>query len=119
MMVERSSKLGCRPSVVLAWRESATIRTGSPWRRGAISTLKSTPETRLTVSITSSTEKPWPGAPARLPGAAARVRAGDIEVAENYVVEIMRATAIAGRAHRVGDDAQLATLAREPREPRD
>ena len=29
-------------------------------RRGAVSTLKSTPDTRLTVSITSSTEKPWP-----------------------------------------------------------
>jgi len=29
-------------------------------RRGAMSTLKSTPDTRLTVSTTSNTEKPWP-----------------------------------------------------------
>ena len=34
-------------------RESATIRAGSPSRRGAISTLKSAPDTRLTASITS------------------------------------------------------------------
>jgi hypothetical protein len=27
---------------------------------GAVSTRKSTPDTRLTVSITSRTEKPWP-----------------------------------------------------------
>ena len=37
---------------------SATICAGSPGRRGAISTVKSTPETRLTISITSRTEKP-------------------------------------------------------------
>ena len=33
---------------------------GSPGRRGAFSTLKSTPETHLTVSMTSRTDKPWP-----------------------------------------------------------
>src|SRR5262249_12122409 len=34
-------------------------------RRGAISTLKSTPEIRLTISTTSRTEKPWPAARCR------------------------------------------------------
>jgi hypothetical protein len=33
---------------------------GSPTRRPANPTLKSTPDTRFTVSITSSTEKPRP-----------------------------------------------------------
>jgi hypothetical protein len=38
----------------------ATIAAGSPARRGAWLTLKSTPETRLTTSIASLTVAPWP-----------------------------------------------------------
>src|SRR5262249_3650076 len=59
-IVCRSSKRGCHPSVERTRSHAATICVGSPARRGASSTLKSTPATRLTVLITSSTEKPRP-----------------------------------------------------------
>src|SRR5262245_366994 len=57
-MVCRSLKRSCHPSTERTRSQAATICVGSPARRGASSTLKSTPATRLTVSITSSTEKP-------------------------------------------------------------
>ena len=38
--------------------ETATIAAGSPARRGDSRTSKSTPDARLTASITSDTEKP-------------------------------------------------------------
>src|SRR5262249_57936759 len=59
-IVSRSSKCGCHLSTERARSEAATTHAGSPDRRGATSTLKSTPETRLTVSMTFSTEKPRP-----------------------------------------------------------
>jgi len=50
----------CHLSKERARSEAATICAGSPARRPANATSKSTPETRFTVSITSSTEKPRP-----------------------------------------------------------
>ena len=57
-IVCRSSKCGCQPSVERIRSQAATICAGSPARREVSWTLKSTPDTRLTVSITSSTS--WP-----------------------------------------------------------
>src|SRR5262249_24076976 len=57
-MVCRSLKRGCHPSTERTRSQAATICVRSSARRGASSILKSTPATRLTVSITSSTEKP-------------------------------------------------------------
>ena len=67
------------------------IRIGSPARRSASSTSKSTPATRFTVSITSSTEKPWPAAIERRGVAAAlqirqRVAIGADQIADVDVV---------------------------------
>src|SRR6516164_5139335 len=59
-MVCRSSKCGCHLSRERTRSEAATICAGSPARRPANVILKSTPETRFTASITSSTEKPRP-----------------------------------------------------------
>jgi hypothetical protein len=42
------------PSTARMRSDFATIRAGSPARRAAVSTRKSNPDTRLTVSITSS-----------------------------------------------------------------
>src|SRR5262249_13042537 len=59
-MICRASKRGCNLSKERARSEAATTCAGSPTRRPANSTLKSTPQTCFTVLITSSTEKPRP-----------------------------------------------------------
>src|SRR5437764_15388245 len=59
-IVSRSLKCGCHLRTERARSEAATTHAGSPNRRGAHSTLKSTPETRFVVSTTSSTHKARP-----------------------------------------------------------
>ena len=59
-IVARSSSCGSHLSVLRMRLLSATRPAGSPGRRGSLRTGKFTPDTFFTVSITSSTEKPWP-----------------------------------------------------------
>ncbi len=59
-MVGRSSYWGVQPSVARMRSAPATSAAGSPGRLAASRTSKSAPETFLTTSITSKTERPWP-----------------------------------------------------------
>ena len=59
-MVSKSSYCGSQPRTERIFSPVATISAGSPARRGAVSTLKFTPDTLRTVSITSETDEPWP-----------------------------------------------------------
>src|SRR5262249_37173855 len=59
-MASSESCSGTQPKTRRIRSEAATTVAGSPARRALMRTSKSCPAARLTASITSRTEKPWP-----------------------------------------------------------